>query len=164
MQWGLDHTHCVTVPLSVMVLVSSYTALPWCASSGSETIDIARARTRVARNLSFKSHPLSGLQFLRCSSVREPVFGIVDKRAINGKADATRAFLPSRQGIPREHRCGGPRYPVQPVYSRLAAVAGASLASPFAGRDAAVPPAQLAGRYAAKVLPDESDCTSVRRP
>src|SRR5260370_10596107 len=58
MQWGLAHTHCVTVPLSVMVFVSSYTALPWCASSGSETIEIARTRIRAVRNLPFKRHLL----------------------------------------------------------------------------------------------------------
>src|ERR1700730_1787432 len=58
MQWGLDQTHRVTVPLTVMLFPVSYAALPWCARSGRERIETPIPRARTIRNLLFKSHLL----------------------------------------------------------------------------------------------------------
>src|SRR6266550_712240 len=60
MQWGLAQTHCVTVPLKVILFSMSYAALPWCANSGRETIKAPIPRARTIKNLPFKSHLLFG--------------------------------------------------------------------------------------------------------
>src|SRR6266853_5477555 len=60
MQWGLDQTHRVTVPLTVMLFPVSYAALPWCANSGREGIETPIPRATTIKNLPFKSHLLVG--------------------------------------------------------------------------------------------------------
>src|SRR5712691_4160523 len=60
MQWGLDQTHRVTVPLTVMLFPVSYAALPWCANSGRERIETPIPRATTIKNLPFKSHLLVG--------------------------------------------------------------------------------------------------------
>src|SRR5882762_8977930 len=60
MQCGLAQTHCVTVPLRVTLFPISYAALPWCANSGGEKIEIPIPRAKRIKNLPFKSHLLFG--------------------------------------------------------------------------------------------------------
>src|SRR6266436_6225585 len=53
MQWGLDQSQSVTVPLTVTFLSVSYAAAPWCATSREEKIETASPRQRMIRSLRF---------------------------------------------------------------------------------------------------------------
>src|SRR5579872_514234 len=56
MQWGLDQSQSVTVPLTVTFLSVSYAAAPWCATIRDEKIETASPRERMIRSLPFTIH------------------------------------------------------------------------------------------------------------
>src|SRR5712691_9144313 len=52
-QWGLAQNHSVTVPFIVILFPVSNAELPWCANSGTETIQTPTVRATTVRNLTF---------------------------------------------------------------------------------------------------------------
>src|SRR5260370_13989550 len=58
-QCGLRQNHSVTVHFIVRFLSVSSAAVPWCANSGTETVNTPTASTKTIENLSFTSDLLS---------------------------------------------------------------------------------------------------------